>query len=150
MNTCEGVQDRLADLMTIRANETAILQSNDSKEVTVLVLGRGASDTSATSDFSKQVRLFEEKQRYSWVLQCFAGRASPSFPEALAFIEKLKPGKLVIIPYLFFPGILMQKLEAQLAKFCKENTWLDVEIAETLGSHDIVVELFAKEIKKLL
>ena len=98
-----------------------------------VVVGRGSSDPDANGEFYKLARLFGEGRGLRAVLPCFIGITTPLVPETLDLVGRLRPERLVVVPYFLFDGRLADKLRAQTAEFCQHYPWIRTAVAAPLG-----------------
>jgi sirohydrochlorin ferrochelatase len=108
-----GVHPFMIDLLIHRLNETKQPVSDQS---IVLLIGRGSSDPDVKRDLNIIAGMLKEKVGLKKVQTCFLAVSSPSLEEGLQQVKNYKYDKLFVIPYLFFTGILMNKITELLEK----------------------------------
>lgn len=143
-----GPHPSLAALAWKRACETGVLPCQDPSDVSVVMVGRGASDPGATSDFYKVVRLFAEGRGLRWVMPCFIAIAEPGLDQTLDFIARTRPGKLLVVPYFLLTGVLIDRIEEKVRAFARDYPWVPVEIASPLGLDELLFEVFDERIEQ--
>lgn len=135
-----GVHPKMAELAYLRLRETKSSTTENKENIAVLFLGRGSSDPDANSDFYKMSRLFSEGRDFQWVTPCFIGITTPKLKEALELMAKVRPKKLIVLPYFLLTGILIDRIHAQLTEFNKSFPWVKAEVAPPLESHQLLFE----------
>lgn len=112
-----GIEPRLVEVAgALLAEAEAEAEVAITREQTaILLIGRGSSDPEATADLLAVGRLLEEATGYGAVLCAFCDVASPRVEEGLA--ESVRRGfrRVILLPYFLFQGVLMTRLQQQLA-----------------------------------
>lgn len=133
-----GVHPSLVELALTRADEACVA---DASRTAVVVVGRGSSDPDANGDFCKVARLIGEGRPYSWVLPSFIGITRPRFAEALEFVARARPDRLLVIPYFLFAGRLLTQLGEQVTEFRSRYPWIKTTLAPHLGVHPLLLDV---------
>jgi len=120
------------------------------KNTAIVVIGRGSSDPDANSDFCKLVRLFAEQSGLAWVLPCFTAITGPSIEDALELISRLRPQRLIVLPYYLFNGVLLARIRDKVGRFAAAQPWLDVRIAEPIHFDDRLLSLMDERLEDAL
>lgn len=141
-----GVQEKMIDLLLERIFDTKI-PLND--EAAVLLVGRGSSDPDVKRDLSQIAKIFEQRQVIKRVEACFLTAAEPSFEQGLQWAKRSSFEQVFVIPYLFFTGLLMKKIEKTIKKI-DENHRSKFILCPYLGYHPIIKEIFYEQINELL
>jgi sirohydrochlorin cobaltochelatase len=128
-----GVHRLLVDLAFDRARAALSAPPNNTVAV---VVGRGSSDPDANAEFCKLVRLFGEGRGFRAVFPAFIGITTPLFPEALELVARLRPDRVVVVPYLLFDGRLGERVRQQAAAFVAQQPWVPIDVAPTLAPDD--------------
>jgi len=116
----------------------------------VVLVGRGSSDPDANGEFYKTARMFGEGRGLGWVLPAFMGITTPSVKDALNVAARLRPRRLVVVPYLLFGGVLADRLKAQSAAFAQSHPWVQVGMADPLGADEELFPLLDERIARAL
>lgn len=145
-----GTHPSLAALAWKRACETEAVPCDDPSDVSVVMVGRGASDPGATSDFYKMVRLFAEGQGLRWVVPCFIAIAEPRLEQTLDFVARTRPGKLLVVPYFLLTGVLMERIQEKCRAFAQDYPWVPVEVAPPLGLDDLLLDVMDERLEQAL
>ena len=141
-----GVNDKMVDLLIEKISETEI---SVHKEATVLLVGRGSSDPDVERDLSIIGEKLKHKSKVATVEICFLAAAKPSLEEGLLSVKRSCSKQVFIIPYLFFTGILMKKIQASIAKISDGGgpEWI---LCSYLGYHPIIENIICEQIDSLL
>lgn len=110
-------------------------------ETAVLLVGRGSSDPDANSDLAKLGRLFWEGRGFLAVENAFCGVALPLVPEGLCRLARLKPRRIVVLPYLFFAGVLEERMRKDAADLRRTYPWIELLVAPPIGAEPRLVEI---------
>ena len=150
-----GVDVGLCELAWTRAEEalSSALPTDDPAErerTACLLVGRGSSDPDANGDFVKVARLMSEFRSLVRVEPCFLGITGPTVAEGLALLARLRPSRIVVLPYLLFAGRLMERLEDATRDFAARHPWIEVMTARTLEADPVVLDLLAERARAAL
>ena len=119
-------------------------------ETALLFVGRGSSDPDANSDLVKLARLFWEGRAFAAAEVAFCGVTRPLVPEALRLLARARPRRIVVIPYLFFAGVLEQRLRAEVAEFRNGHPWVEVLMTAPLGVEPRLVDVLLARYREAL
>jgi sirohydrochlorin cobaltochelatase len=128
-----GVHASLLEIAFDRAQAAMPLGEGAAGGTIAVVVGRGSSDPDANGEFYKLARLFGEGRGFKAVLPCFIGVTTPRLPETLDLVGRLRPERLIVVPYFLFDGKLCDKLRAETAEFCAHYPWIRTAVAAPLG-----------------
>jgi sirohydrochlorin cobaltochelatase len=128
-----GVHPALLDIAFDRASAALPLDGPAAAGTLAVVVGRGSSDPDANGEFYKLARLFGEGRGLRGVLPCFIGITTPLLPETLDLVGRLRPDRLVVVPYFLFDGKLADRLRAEVEAFCGHYPWIRTAVAAPLG-----------------
>jgi sirohydrochlorin cobaltochelatase len=128
-----GVHGTMLDIAFDRAAAAMPLGDGAAAGTVAVVVGRGSSDPDANGEFYKLARLFGEGRGFHSVLPTFIGITKPLLPETLDLVGRMRPDRLVVVPYFLFDGKLADKLRAQTAEFCSHYPWIRTAVAAPLG-----------------
>ena len=92
--------------------------------------------------------MLEQRVPVKRVEVCFLTAAKPSFQEGLEEAKRSGAKQVFVIPYLFFTGILMGKIEKSIknVNIDQRTEWI---LCRFLGYHPIVEEIIYKQIIEL-
>jgi sirohydrochlorin cobaltochelatase len=136
-----GVHPELAKLVFERAASTGQIADEKVGRTAMLIVGRGSSDPDANADFCKLVRLSGEGHGLMLVEPTFVGITRPLFAETLEHVARARPERIIVVPYLLFPGRLVEKLRALLGQFTERYPGTRAVLAPTLGADPRVLDL---------
>ncbi|WP_394231801.1 sirohydrochlorin chelatase [Niallia oryzisoli] len=140
-----GVHKKMIEILLERIKETSIpIKQNAS----VLLVGRGSSDPDVKRDLTTIGKLLEQKSFVKQVQVCFLTAAEPSFEQALERLRQDEVEQIFVIPYLFFTGILMRKIEKTIQKIKREHG-PDYILCDYLGYHPIIEDILYEQISEL-
>jgi sirohydrochlorin cobaltochelatase len=146
-----GLHPRVLDILEDRVGDVQrSARPLADKETALLLVGRGSSDPDANSDLVKLARLFWEGRAFASVEAAFCGVTRPLLPEALRFLARARPRRIVVIPYLFFAGVLEQRLRADIAEFRASHPWVEVLATAPLGIEPRLVDVLLARCQEAL
>jgi len=115
-------------------------------DTTVLLVGRGSTDPDANAEVAKVARLLAETTPVAGVEYAFVSLAEPGVPAGLDRCRALGAGRIVVLPYFLFTGVLPRRVAAQAADWASVRGGADVRNAEVIGDcaglAEIVVERY--------
>ncbi|TGK12589.1 ferredoxin [Leptospira fletcheri] len=145
-----GVHPKMLELLHLRTREALKRTESRPEKTAVLVVGRGSSDADANSDFYKVVRLFEESNYYHFVMPTFIGITKPQLQDSLEIAAKLRPERILVLPYFLFGGKLITVASERLSSFSTNYPWIRTMIAGHFGSDRIVHEILDERIREAI
>ncbi|MER8087425.1 sirohydrochlorin chelatase [Streptomyces sp. NPDC058316] len=138
-------------LKVLERRVDAVLGDTDRSEVTVLLVGRGSTDPDANAEVYKAARLFWEGRGYAGAETAFVSLAAPDVPSGLDRCVKLGAGRIVVLPYFLFTGILPDRVRHQTEEWAAAHPELDVRSAEVIGAaeelYDLVMERYREAVE---
>jgi sirohydrochlorin cobaltochelatase len=144
-----GPHPVLLDLLARRIGTA--LDGEPAATAQVLLVGRGATDPDANAEVAKVARLLWEGRGYTGAEFGFVSLAEPSVPAALDKLRRLEAGRVVVVPYFLFPGVLPDRVAAQARQFAAEHPRVDVRVAGLIGDCDelagLVLERYEEAIR---
>jgi sirohydrochlorin cobaltochelatase len=109
-----GVNAFLLDLAKKRIEETeATLTPLPRRETCLVVVGRGTTDPDANSDVNKLMAMLWDGMGFGFATTAYSGTAYPSVQESLQLVDKLGFKRIIVIPFFFFTGILLDRIYAK-------------------------------------
>lgn len=143
-----GPHPTLLDLLDERL--AAVLTPLERPATTVVLVGRGSTDPDANAEHVKVARLFWEGRGLVAVEPAFVSLADPGVPAALDRCRRLGAERIVVLPYLLFPGVLPVRVEEQTRTWAAGFPHLDVRCAEVLGPASPLAELVVDRYREAL
>jgi sirohydrochlorin cobaltochelatase len=139
------LHSKVLELCRIRLEETEhAAKPIDRKDTLLLVVGRGSSDPDANGDVCKLTRILGEGMGYGWSATCFIGVTTPLLPEALQRCRHLGFGRILVLPFFLFTGVLEKRIRAQTLEFAKCHPQISILCAGYLDAHPHLLEVFAE------
>jgi sirohydrochlorin ferrochelatase/(2Fe-2S) ferredoxin len=136
-----GVHPALAELAFQRASVCLPEDPAARAKTLVLVVGRGSSDPDANGDFCKISRLIGEGRGLMQVVPTFIGITTPRVEDSFELVARMRPDRLVILPYLLFAGRLVARLQTQVDAFVSRHPWIHTDLAPHLGIDERLLAL---------
>ncbi|GAA2317833.1 sirohydrochlorin chelatase [Streptomyces caniferus] len=145
-----GPHPKVLDVLERRLDEVlggGARRPEDRARTTVLLVGRGASDPYANAEVARAARLLWEGRGLAGVETAFVSQAAPDVPAGLDRCRTLaaaaaagRPGRIVVLPYFFFPGGLLERLRMQAEGWAAAYPGTEVIVAAALGAESEVAE----------
>ncbi|MGH8886169.1 MAG: sirohydrochlorin chelatase, partial [Egibacteraceae bacterium] len=137
-------------LAVIDERLAATVPAGQRSETAVLLVGRGSSDPDANADLHKVARLLWEGRDWPIVEVCFVGITGPRVPEGLERCRRLGAGRVAVVPYFLFTGVLERRVHEQSAAFATAHPDVAVQVARYLGPDDRVAGLVLERYREAL
>ena len=102
-------------------------------DTAVVLVGRGATDPDANAEVAKTARLLFEGRRIGTVETSFVSLASPGVPAALERCRRLGFGRVVVLPYFLFAGVLPDRISSQTTQWAGAHPDVEVRTAGLIG-----------------
>ncbi|MFF2875320.1 sirohydrochlorin chelatase [Gottfriedia sp. NPDC057991] len=136
-----GIHKNMIELIQKRINEKV---KHLIKPTKILLVGRGSSDPLTIDDFNTIVKLLETNLKHP-VLPAFMAVSKPSIQDAWNQLLTEKNHQVIIVPYLFFSGTLMNELKDKIKSLPVElqNNWI---LCETLGYDHLITSIFTERL----
>lgn len=109
-----AILDAMAEFVLAAAGD---LVSQDQ----LLIVGRGSSDPSIYVDFLNIVSGMKERLGIEHVSVCYLAAAEPRFSERLEEIIQIAGGKIIVLPYLLFSGLLVAEVDQRVLEWKKRG-----------------------------
>jgi sirohydrochlorin cobaltochelatase len=134
-----GPHPVLVKLLAARVD--AVLGDVPAADTHVVLVGRGGSDPEANSDVAKVARLLGEARGFAQVEVAFEAATGPTVPQTLDRYARYGATRIVVAPYLLFPGIVADRIAEHVRDFAAAHPKLDVRAADVLGDCDELADL---------
>ena len=146
-----GLHPTVLDILSDRVREAqqSVTRRTD-EETAILLVGRGSSDPDANSDLTKLGRLFWEGRGFVALDTAYCGVARPLVPEGLRRLARLRPKRIILLPYLFFAGVLEERLRANIAEFRRTTPWIEALLAPPIGVEPRLIEVVLARYREAL
>lgn len=103
----------------------------DPRTTGVILLGRGSSDAGANGELAKMARWLFEDNDFELVDLAFTGVTWPRLESVVQRQVRLGMTQIAVVPVYLFSGVLMGRIQAQLARLRGQYP----QVAFALGSH---------------
>ncbi|MFB4164080.1 sirohydrochlorin chelatase [Alteribacillus sp. JSM 102045] len=130
-----GVHPEMVNILQEKLAEEAGLTEEGDEDTAVLLVGRGSSDADANSELFKLSRLLSERLQHQLVDISYIGVTKPTVEEGVNRLFRLGVKKIIMVPYFFFSGILVDRMDEKLSNFETEYPDLDFSITKPIGFH---------------
>lgn len=107
--------------------------AGDPRDLSVVLVGRGAAVADANADHARLARLLYERAGYAQVAPAYAQVTRPSIPEALGMLAASGAKNLVVAPCYLLPGLLRTWTRQQVEAWAATHPDVRVRLAEVLG-----------------
>ena len=118
----------------------------DFNETSLIVVGRGSSDSTGNEDVINLTLLLRETFHFADSRYCYTSVAAPLLKDALAQADQqayrsgCRLRSTLILPYLLFHGILLEKMKEVTRKFQEDHPDHFVKLALPLGPDPLVAD----------
>lgn len=103
----------------------------DPQTTGVILLGRGSSDAGANGELARMSRWLFEDNHHELVDLAFTSVTWPRLETVVQRQLRLGMGQICIVPVYLFTGVLMERIQAQVARLRSQHP----QVAFALGSH---------------
>ena len=119
-------------------------------ETLLVVVGRGSSDPDANSNVAKVTRMLVEGFGFGWGETVYSGVTFPLVEPGLRQLVKLGFGRIVVVPYFLFSGVLVSRIRQHTDRVAADHPEVDFLSAGYLGQHPLVVDTFKERVEEVL
>ena len=113
----------------------------------ILIVGRGSSDPRIQEDFAAIVNGMKRRLELEGVSVCYLAAAKPTLQEGLERVTQHAAGRMVLVPYLLFSGLLLSEIDRDVRAL--KNNGYEIVHTGPLCRHrvieDLVIERAARE-----
>jgi sirohydrochlorin ferrochelatase len=136
-----GVQGRILDGIAELVRNTVVdLSSEDS----ILIVGRGSSDLSIHTAFAQISEGIQERLRTKLVSVCYLAATEPKFPVGLEAISEKSTGKIIVVPYLLFSGLLLKEVDQKVSM--RQNLGQQIIHTGSLSKHRVIEDIIIERV----
>ncbi|KMJ57285.1 cobalamin biosynthesis protein CbiX [Bacillus sp. LL01] len=131
-----GVQERIVDAISelVRADVGSVDVADS-----VLLVGRGSSDPAIHEAFAEIKAGVGERLGVSRVEVCYLAATTPLFAEGMEEISLEAVGRVIVVPYLLFAGLLLSEVEREVRK--RKRAGQDIVLIEPLSRHQVIQDI---------
>ncbi|PPA71124.1 sirohydrochlorin chelatase [Jeotgalibacillus proteolyticus] len=131
-----GVQEIILDAIAELINTTSgTLSPSDS----LLIVGRGSSDPETRIAFGQISEGVQERTGVELVEVCYLAAIEPRLDEGLEIITAKASGRIIVVPYLLFGGLLLTEINQKVRK--KEKLGYSITHTGSLGKHEVIQKI---------
>ncbi len=136
-----GVQEEILDAVEeLVRSAVEDISADDS----LLIVGRGSSDPSIHQAFAEISKGISERLGTKKVFVGYLAAANPKFEEALETVSQKVTGKVIVIPYLLFSGLLLSEVIRNVKT--RQRRGEAIHCTGPLTEHRAIENLFIKQI----
>lgn len=135
-----GIHHRIIDMLENCLREQGL--ANDSQDAAIVLIGRGSSDPDANSDLYKIGRLLAERFDHLPLELAYIGVTRPTVEDGVEKAIKLGAKSVYLVPYLFFTGVLMNRMHDKYSAFNEQYTNTEFHMTNYFGFRDEVKDVF--------
>ena len=147
---CLGVHPSLVSLAWDRVAYAIPEEPTARAKTLLLVVGRGSSDADANGDFCKVARLIGDGRGLMAIEPTFLGISAPRTAQSLELVARMRPDRLVVLPYLLFAGRLVARVDAEMQAFSARHPWIRTSVTPHLGQEERLLELLAERARSAI
>jgi sirohydrochlorin cobaltochelatase len=116
----------------------------------VVLVGRGCGHADANAAITAVARQLSDDHGYRDVEVAFVAVADPSVPEVLDRLWRRGARRIVVAPYLLFPGVLSEQIAAETQQFTADHPGVDIAVADVFGDSDEIATLVLERYRQAL
>jgi sirohydrochlorin cobaltochelatase len=145
-----GAADELLDAVEARAREARGPSAGDG--TAVILVGAGTSDPDANGDLCKAARLLWERfnNRYSLIEAAWVSLTRPSVGDAVDRCVRLGADRIALVPYFLNTGVLLKRIDAQLAEIRPRHPNIAIDRGSHLGLQPRLLDLIERRAREAL
>ncbi|MDR7002802.1 sirohydrochlorin chelatase [Neobacillus niacini] len=139
-----GVQDQILDAIAeLIRGAAGEVTSQDS----LLIVGRGSSDPSIHHSFARIANGIHERLQTDYVSVCYLAAAEPRLQEGIEAILEAGSGRIIVIPYLLFSGLLLTEINQMIRK--KQTEDREIICTGQLSQHRVIEDIVVRGFDKI-
>ncbi|SFF96049.1 sirohydrochlorin ferrochelatase [Halobacillus alkaliphilus] len=140
-----GVQERLVDVLVDRIEAVT---DRERTSLNLLLVGRGSRKPETKRDIESIAHKLKSKTHASSVDVCYLAACSPTFEEGLETSLGREGEGTVVVPYLWFTGLLIRSMQKKIEELKAEGH--SIEMTHYLQDHPGIVEALADRVNEAL
>ncbi len=139
---------KIIELAQLRLEEAERAgRPHDRSDTLLLVVGRGSSDPDANGDVQELARILREGMGFGWATACFVGITTPLLPEALERCRRMGFGRIAVLPFVLFTGIV-EKCIRQVTHAFGQQHGVSALCAGYLNAHPLLCDVFLERARE--
>ncbi|WP_248735492.1 sirohydrochlorin chelatase [Neobacillus rhizosphaerae] len=131
-----GVQGGILDAVAELIRKTLV---NVFPQDRLLIVGRGSSDSGIQSDFAEIAGGIRDRLGIEHVSVSFLAAAEPRLREGLEIISEKADGRVIVVPYLLFSGLLIAEVNQEVLKRQKQGQ--QIHFTAPLSGQQIIEDI---------
>jgi sirohydrochlorin ferrochelatase len=131
-----GVQDVILDGVAELIRDAA---GEVTTEDRLLIVGVGSSDPEVHVNFGKIADGIGVRLGAEWVSVCYLAATEPKLSEGLEFISEGAKGRVIVVPYMLFTGLLFAELNKIVRSRQKEGQ--RILCTPALSNHSVIEDI---------
>ena len=121
----------------------------DRRDVCLMVVGRGTTDTDANSDVHKLACMLGEGMGFGFTTVSYSGTAYPTVTKSLELTSKMEFKRTIAIPFFFFTGILLDRIYNEIRTF-NETSPHEYIYTQAFGSDELILKAFDERLEETI
>ncbi|MCG8761924.1 sirohydrochlorin chelatase [Tenacibaculum finnmarkense] len=121
----------------------------DRKDICLMVVGRGTTDTDANSDVHKLACMLGEGMGFGFTTVAYSGTAYPTVTKSLELTSKMEFKRTIAIPFFFFTGILLERIYNQIRTFSETSPFEHI-YTDAFGSDELILKAFDERLDETI
>ncbi|WP_370398075.1 sirohydrochlorin chelatase [Tenacibaculum dicentrarchi] len=121
----------------------------DRKDVCLMVVGRGTTDSDANSDVHKLACMLGEGMGFGFTTVAYSGTAYPTVTKSLELTSKMEFKRTIAIPFFFFTGILLERIYNQIRTFDETSPFEHI-YTDAFGSDELILKAFDERLDETI
>ena len=131
-----GVQERIVEgISELVKADVGDVHPDDS----VLLVGRGSSDPAIHQAFAEIKKGIGERLGVSRVDVCYLAATTPLFAEGVEEISGAAAGRVLVVPYLLFAGLLLSEVTREVKR--RQRGGQEILLMEPLSRHQVIQDI---------
>ncbi|MBH0229462.1 sirohydrochlorin chelatase [Halobacillus yeomjeoni] len=139
-----GVQDRITEILHQRVKE---IVDGKSENINVLLVGRGSRHPTTQKAIKNIGEALELRLCGPVVDVCFLAACAPTFEEGLQLSDQRDSEATIVVPYLWFTGILFQSMKKKVNLLKNDR---EIYLTEYLGHHPAIIRALTDRVQEAL
>lgn len=145
---CDEIIQLAIDLIAEKVpNE--VLQEPDN--TALLIAGVGASKVKANAELAYITRMVQEHFKFRYATNSFASKVTfPTINEVMNNLENTNYKNIIVLPYFFFYGVYVKRIEAVISQFVENNPNKQLYKTNLLTSNNKLFNVLLKRMEEVL
>lgn len=136
-----GVHEKMVTAIMSRINEYTTEVANEK----IVLVGHGSTDSRIAREMDRLVGLLKNGRNFQSIDVCYLSRGEPKFETMLEKLYFSSDKDIIIVPYLLFSGLLLERIEKMVGVYGESFT-NSVVVTKSIGAIYPIAELLAMRI----